>query len=246
MWSRVKRLISRIAVQNGYIISPIWRLRDEQMGRHLRSIFNRLDIDCVFDVGANLGQYAKFLRTEVGFKGLIVSIEPIAAHVEILRSASVADPLWRIEAIALGAVPGRLSINVAKASEFSSFLKSKKSNTTGFAELSSTVATEEVEVRIFDDLLTSVRKLHPVRNVYLKLDTQGFDLEILRGVRDAAPILALQSEISVVPIYDGMPDYLTALRAFAERGFVPSAMIPINHTVDGRLVEFDCVMVLSS
>lgn len=246
MWSRVNKLISKIAAKNGYVISPMWRLRDEELGRYLLSTFNRLDIDCVFDVGANVGQYARFLRGEVGFKGLIVSIEPIAAHVEILRSASASDPLWVVEAVALGAATGRLPINVAKAGDLSSFLMPEKSNETGFAELSGAIAVEEVEVHIFDDLLNSLQKRHPVRSVYLKLDTQGFDLEVLRGIRDTTPIRALQSEMSLVPIYESMPDYLTALRAFKDRGFVPSAMFPINHTPDGRLMEFDCVMVRSS
>jgi FkbM family methyltransferase len=224
----------------------MWRLRDEEFGRHLHSVFTRLDIDCVFDVGANLGQYAQFLRSEVGFKGLIVSIEPIAAHVKILRSASASDPLWMVEAVALGAATGRLPINVAKVGDLSSFLMSEKSNQTGFAELSSAIAVEEVDVHTFDGLLNSVKERHAARNVYLKLDTQGFDLEVLRGIRDTTPILALQSEMSLVPIYEGMPDYLTALRAFQDRGFVPSAIFPVNHTPDGRLMEFDCVMVRSS
>jgi FkbM family methyltransferase len=212
-------------------------------GRTLKGIFSILDIDCVFDVGANLGQYARFSRGEVGYKGLIISVEPIAAHVEVLRAASESDPLWVIEAIALGAAPGRLPINVAKAGDLSSFLKPHISNATGFAELSKAASIEEVEVRTFDELFASVRDKYNVRNIYLKLDTQGFDLNVLQGISDVTPVRGLQSEMSVVPIYEGMPDYLTALQAFADRGFVPSAMFPVNATRDGRLIEFDCVMV---
>ena len=246
MWSIVNKLICKVSERNGYVVCPMWRLRDQEFGRHLRLIFYRLDVDCVFDVGANVGQYAHFLRNEVCFDGLIVSIEPIAAHVENLRAASASDPLWVVEAVALGAATGRLPINVAKAGDLSSFLRPEKSDATGFAELSAAIGVEEVEVHIFDDLLNSVKKRHAVRSVYLKLDTQGFDLEVLRGIRDTTPIRALQSEMSLVPIYERMPDYLTALRAFKDRGFVPSGMFPINHTPDGRLMEFDCVMVKSS
>ena len=244
MLSRLKRLISTVAARNGYVVSPIWRLRDEDMARHLRSMFARLGVDCVVDVGANVGQYAKFLRNEVGFEGLIVSVEPIKANVEILRSLAAQDPHWRVEGVALGASPGRLTINVAKSTDLSSFLQPEHSNPTGFAHLSGAARTEEVEVRVFDDLLVSIEQLRLGR-IFLKLDTQGFDLEVLRGVGDTAPILAIQAEMSLIPIYEGMPDYLTALRAFAERGFVPSAMFPVNHTADGRLIEFDCLMVRS-
>ena len=246
MWDKVKILVSKLAAQSGYIVMPRWQLRDYEMGRHLFSIFDRLDIDCVFDVGANVGQYARFLRSQVGFEGLIVSIEPIAAHAQILRQAAASDPLWEVEAVALGAAAGTLPINIAMSGDLSSFLTPEKSDDTGFLELTNTIAVEEVEVRTFDELLISVRKRHTARNIYLKLDTQGFDLEVLRGIRDGDPIRALQSEMSLVPIYEGMPDYLAALRTFKDRGFVPSAMFPINNTVDGRLIEFDCVMVRSA
>jgi FkbM family methyltransferase len=246
MWSRLKKYISDTAARNGYVIAPMWQLRDKEMGRHLVSILARLDIDCVFDVGANLGQYAQFLRAEVGFRGLIVSVEPVSEHARVLRSEAAADELWEVEAIALGAVSGRLPINVAKAGNLSSFLTPETSNQAGFGALSAAVAVEEVDVCTFDELLHSVRKRHAARNVYLKLDTQGFDLEILRGIRDMSAIRALQTELSLVPVYQGMPDYLTALSAFRDRGFVPSGIFPVNHTVDGRLIEFDCVMVRSS
>lgn len=245
MLTGIRRLITEVAARYGYVVTPDWRLRDEEMRRHLKAIFSVLDIDCVFDVGANLGQYARFIRGDVGYKGLIVSVEPIAAHVEVLRAAAASDPLWLIEAIALGAAPGRLPINVARAGDLSSFLQPHMSNATGFAESAKATSIEEVEVRTFDDLFASVRERYNVRNIYLKLDTQGFDLNVLQGVADVTPIRGLQSEMSVVPIYEGMPDYLTSLRAFADRGFIPSAMFPINATTDGRLIEFDCVMVAS-
>lgn len=35
----------------------------------------RLEIDCVFDVGANCGQYGQNLR-EIGYRGTILSFEP--------------------------------------------------------------------------------------------------------------------------------------------------------------------------
>ena len=39
----------------------------------LRQVFGVFSIDCVFDVGANMGQYALMLRKKVGYRGLIIS-----------------------------------------------------------------------------------------------------------------------------------------------------------------------------
>jgi hypothetical protein len=51
----------------------------ETLRHHLRRLIRRLDINCVLDVGAHVGQYVYLLREEIGFKGHIISFEPTAA-----------------------------------------------------------------------------------------------------------------------------------------------------------------------
>jgi hypothetical protein len=79
---------------------------------------------------------------------------------------------------------------------------------------------------------------------YLKMDTQGFDLEVVRGAERVLPsVLGLQSEISVVPIYQQMPDYLTALATFKDLGFVLTGIYPVVRDKSTLAVtEFDCIM----
>lgn len=53
---------------------------------HLRRVFARYDVDCVFDVGGNRGQYARMLRRRAGYRGLIVTFEPIPEAAAELRT----------------------------------------------------------------------------------------------------------------------------------------------------------------
>jgi len=50
-------------------------------------------VDCVFDVGANTGQYAEGLRN-LGYKGRIISFEPLSAAHALLIENSRDDPEW--------------------------------------------------------------------------------------------------------------------------------------------------------
>jgi hypothetical protein len=56
-------------------------------------------------------------------------------------------------------------------------------------------------------------------------------------------IVGAQSEISVRPIYEGMPSQQEAIAAFSSVGFEVVGMFGLWPTPDGLLTEFDCVMV---
>lgn len=79
MRSRLINIAHKTLRQFGYELIPSWRLDSLELANHLRELFNFLDIKCVLDVGANKGQYRDFLRQHVGYKGLILSFEPISA-----------------------------------------------------------------------------------------------------------------------------------------------------------------------
>ena len=60
----------------------------------------------------------------------------------------------------------------------------------------------------------------------------------------ASEVCAMQSEVAVMPIYDGMPMMAEALAAYAAAGFEITALYPVSRqSRTGRVVEFDCVLV---
>src|SRR5262249_52923903 len=144
-------------------------------------------IDCVLDVGANRGQYHDFLRERVGFEGWIISFEPVARALGLLRDRAARDPRWVIEGYALGSEPGRHPMNVMDPDFLSSFRAPDYSKLRLYAQRDVFDHVESVDTRTLDSALAELRQRHPLNNLYLKLDTQGFDLEIIRGAATTLP-----------------------------------------------------------
>src|SRR3954465_1840833 len=68
-------------------------------------------VDVVLDVGANAGQYAGHLRRE-GYRGRIVSFEPVLGSYEQLREAARRDPGWEARHTAVGDTAGTLEVHL--------------------------------------------------------------------------------------------------------------------------------------
>jgi len=208
----------------------------------LNKVINYFGVDCIFDVGANKGQYAQRLRREVGFKGDIISFEPIpecAAHVRYLAQK---DPRWFVEEVALSDFVGTVKFNIMADSEFSSLLSPNNKNMQ-FENLNK--ITQELDV-VSDTIEKMYEKYGGILNFkkpYLKMDTQGNDLNVAKGAADKLQcFVAIQSELSVVKIYDDSPGYMDMIQFYESKGFRLSAFIPNNGGHFPRLVETDCVM----
>ncbi len=240
--SPIKDRLADLAHGLGYTVIPNWQLDTYTSAAFLRRLFAHFAIDCVIDVGANAGQYHTFLRREVGFEGLVASFEPIPHLAEALKKAATSEPKWQVNHCALGPQPGELDFNVMAGTEFSSFLAPIEA--TSFGGANRVAQTVKTQVRTLDEVVPELRRAHGVNRIYLKLDTQGFDLEVLKGGEAALEsISALQSEMCVQPIYQGMPRFTEVIAYLEARGFRMSGIYPNNAGHFPLLVEFDCYMV---
>lgn len=213
------------------------------LAMHLDQLFSKLEISCVLDVGARCGEYGIFLRHN-GYRGDILSFEPIKENFKELARAAARDSNWHCFNYALGAEDDTTFINVTKRTHFSSFRQPNSAATSLFGEGPEVQRSEEVEIRQLDGVLDTLpRKLND--RTYLKLDTQGWDLEVLKGAQRAlGHVAALQTEVSVCPLYEEMPTMEDSLSAIRGYGFVPSGFFPVN--LDNSrlsLIEFDYVAV---
>lgn len=211
---------------------------------HLSHLFRIYRVNCVLDVGANEGQYALDLR-QSGFTGHIFSFEPIEELYAGLKKLSEDDPKWMVFPYALGSTNGEEQINVLEASSFSSLLKTNEYAHERFGPKVTVRETREVQVKRLDSILEEILENIPKPRIYLKMDTQGYDLEVFEGVGEAIEyFVGLQSEISFLAIYDEMPDLSKTLAAYESKGFEVTGFFPVSFDKASlSLIEVDCVMM---
>ena len=212
---------------------------------HVARLLRELRINCVLDVGANAGQYAKTLRRH-GFTGRIVSFEPVAEFFAELEAAAADDPDWLVRPCALGEEDAVTEINATPGKKMSSLLPASEFGA-GYSSALATPTAEQVTVRRLDGLLDEVTAGIDRPRLYLKLDTQGFDLPAFRGAGDRIrEIRAMQSEVACIPLYDGMARLPEQLAAYESAGFEMAGMFPVTrHKRTRRVIEFDMTLVRS-
>jgi FkbM family methyltransferase len=210
---------------------------------HLQRFFEHYNVDCVFDVGANEGQYTTMLRRKVGYKGDIISFEPIPAAAKILRKKSKGDLRWHVEEIALDRVARIVTFNVMEGKKFSSLHNPSQAEVDLFEDKNRVVEKISVQTETIKSMLEKYKKRLGFQRPFLKLDTQGHDLEVAEGASDVlSSFVGLQSELSIKKIYEATPDYKTVIDYYISHGFELSAFVPNNDGHFPRLIEIDCIM----
>lgn len=180
-------------------------------------------ITLLFDIGASFGQYVGLMR-DIGYDGRVVSYEPTSHAFAQLRQASADDPLWTIENAALGAQAGSAVINLAENSVSSSILALAD------AQFASGIGVrysgrETITVLRLDQEFA--RHAKPDDKVYLKLDVQGFEKQVLEGGRAILDRVALvQMEAALRPTYAGEMKLEELLHHMAGLGFRPVSIEP--------------------
>ena len=181
-----------------------------------RKFYKDNEIDLVFDVGANSGQFGTGIR-ENGYKGRIVSFEPLTNAYGQLKLKADSDGDWSALNVALGDKSGMEVINVSENSWSSSILKMLPLHES-IAPTSKYQSTQQVEVIRLDDVFA--RYASSSNSVLLKIDTQGYTAKVLTGgAQSLANIEALQIELSLVRLYDEEPLIGDVLTSLYSKGF---------------------------
>jgi len=193
----MKGFIKRIANQFGY---DIQHLPTDPIERQQLDLLRKHNINLIFDVGANVGQYALKMR-KLDYLGQIVSFEPQPNAFQEVKLKADLDPNWTVVECAIGNYSGETQINVSQNSYSSSILEVMPVHLESAPE-SAYLHKVGVPITTIDAIID--RYCHPGTNLYIKVDTQGFERQVFEGCRQSLDkIRGFQMELSLVPLYEG-------------------------------------------
>jgi FkbM family methyltransferase len=194
-------------------------------------------IDLAVDAGANEGQWARGLR-EGGYRGAIVSFEPLSSAYARLSAAAAGDAGWSVRRVALSDGDGEAELHVAGNEGASSSLLAMRPAHETFARY---VGTERVPLARLDDV-----ELPAGERLLLKLDVQGAERAVLAGAgRTLERVRVVECELSFVELYEGQAlfeELVALLGGFDLWGLRPALADPVS----GRLLQADGLFVRGS
>jgi len=233
--THAKNAIQSQLRRNGWEIK---RLNTGDIAHLVRALEDR-EITRLLDVGANIGQYANAVLAN-GFSGEIISFEPLEDIHGKLAKAAIGHPRWSVyERCAVGAEAGKITINRSANAVSSSILPIEELHVSA-APSSQFTTTEDVALIALDDL-----SLTDFERTFLKIDTQGFEGEVLKGAAQLLPRIAgAQLEISIAPLYKGQADYTEVLDILHGAGLrLWSVEQGFRDPKSKRLLQFDAVFM---
>lgn len=129
--------------------------------------------DCVWDVGANVGMYSLLFADRVGSSGRVYAFEPSPTNFRALEAAVSENRLCHPVQLALGASEGIVAFHQGHDEIGATSRVLDRSDLDERQQL-------RVDMSTADAVVAS--GCAPLANV-MKIDTEGFELEVLRGMR---------------------------------------------------------------
>lgn len=210
--------------------------------RYLKIIQNR-NINIIFDVGANDGQFALSVL-EDGFQGKIVSFEPTSkAHMALCDNARNVQKWIIYERVAIGENNGSVNINIAGNSGASSSILDMRDQHKKSAPSSKYVSSETVDLVKLDSIYRNFFK--EGEKCLIKIDVQGYEENVLSGATEfLSKVDCVKIECNLMSLYEGDRTYEYFFDFFEKRGFKLIDIDPgFSDPITGQLFQFDALFV---
>lgn len=188
-----------------------------------------LKIDTVYDIGANVGSWSTALKQNILKDSHFYLFEGDPEHDQRLQATGL--PYY----IGILSNPGR---------DFVEYYRGGTSTGNSYYKENTIFYDDSVPVRMpartLESIVTECNM--PVPN-FLKIDTQGSELDILRGAESllsGVDLIYLECPIGKYNL--GAPNIQEYLEYMASQNFIPSDLLEI-HTADRVLIQIDIMFI---
>jgi FkbM family methyltransferase len=195
-----KRLVRSAAHAVGLEVSRFRPEVRQSALQDIRELLWDISTPVVFDVGANIGQSVTLFRDLLP-RSIVHSFEPGPVAFAQLEANTQGLKNLRLVNAAVGSVSGTQLLLENEYSDMSSLLPPAS------AAWGSIVGETQVAITTLDDYC---RSFDVPRIDLLKIDTQGYELEVLRGATGllaAGRIGLVYLEVTFVDMYEGLPPF---------------------------------------
>jgi FkbM family methyltransferase len=199
------------------------------------AMLRELEFDLLLDAGANKGQFtlmATHVRPTVG----VHAYEPHPGEANTFRAIHGKNPKVTLHELALGEEEGTAKLIISKRTDSSSLLPAAKTLSELFSGTDPSGKTCTVRVAPLDSF-----PLHwqSASKALLKIDVQGYELQVLQGARHALKHCAhVYVESSDIVLYEGQALF-DEVKAFLEGEGFQLKSRSHEDIIDGKLIQAD-------
>jgi FkbM family methyltransferase len=198
-------------------------------------LLRTLTCNTVVDVGANRGQFA-VVAHECFPEATIFSFEPLSGAAQIFRRVLGEAQLVHFQQHAIGPNASWGEIHISERDDSSSMLPIGALHAQIFPGTTE-CRREQVRVERLDSVLGAADLRAPA---LLKIDVEGFELEVLKGCGDLLGLFSyVYVEASFVQLNEGQPLADEVIDYLRTRGFRIRGIFNVSYDRDGRSVQAD-------
>lgn len=237
----LKKIINKIIGVTGYKLYNEKYISSLDSTNRLIKLLQQRQINIILDIGANTGEFGELFYRR-GFKGKIISFEPLKNEFEILKRKASKFNNWSTYDYALGDKNEETEINISANSVSSSLLQLNERHLNA-ASNSVVIKSQSIIVKRLDSVFESLIKADDREAKYfLKIDTQGFEEKVIEGGLNTLKMVdGILVETSFVELYKDQALFDSTYKNLYEKGFRLFGIDGIFYDTSGQLLQADCI-----